>query len=146
MYDFQEFIDCVNDKGTAILMQPEDFIDFKNEKGNSKDVHSPWIANISEVQFRRNETKIFWKSSFTDEDYQESEFLKLKFRKQCKNRLPCPRKGRARGINAAKKEQIVKKLLPLIDQNRVGFWLDMPCDSNSADLSISMEHLQSTDF
>ena len=40
MYDFQDFVDCVNDKGTAILMQPEDFIDFKNEKGNSKDVHS----------------------------------------------------------------------------------------------------------
>ena len=28
----------------------------------------------------------------------------------------------------------------------MGFWLDMPCESNSADLSISMELLQSTDF
>ena len=28
----------------------------------------------------------------------------------------------------------------------IDVWLDMPCDSNSADLSISMVHLQSTDF
>ena len=108
---------------------------------SAKDVHCPLIADISQAQFRRNETKIFWKSSFADQDYKESEFLKLKFRKQCKNRVHCPRKGGTRGINAAKKEQIVKKLVlvPLMDQNRVGFWLDMPCDSNSADLSISME-------
>ena len=62
------------------------------------------IADISEAQFRRNETKFFWKSSFADQDYKESE---LKFRKQYKHRVPCPREGEARGINAAKKEQIV---------------------------------------
>ena len=102
------------------------FIDFQNDKGGAKDVHCLLIADISEAQFRRNETKIFWKSSFADQDYKESELLKLKFRKQCKNRAPCPRKGGARGINAAKKEQIVKKLVPLMNQNRVGYRLDMP--------------------
>ena len=101
MYDFQDFVDCVNDKGAVILMHPEDFIDFQNEKRSAKDVHCHLIADISEAQFRRNETKIFWKSSFAGQDYKESEFLKLKFRKQCKNRVSCFRKGGARGINAA---------------------------------------------
>ena len=129
-------------KGTVILMHPEDFIDFQNEKGSAKDVHCPHITD-SEAQFRRNETKISWKSSFTDQDYKESKFLKLKFRKQCKNRVPCPQKGGGWEINAAKKEKIVKKLVPLMEQNSMRFWLDMPCGSN---VSISMEHLQSTDF
>ena len=48
LYDFQDFVDCVNDKGTAILMHPGDFIDFQNEKGSAKDVHCPLIADISE--------------------------------------------------------------------------------------------------
>ena len=75
LFDFQDFVDCGNDKGAAILMHTEDFIDFQNGKGSAKDVHCTLIADISDAQFRRNVTKIFWKSSFTDQDNKESEFL-----------------------------------------------------------------------
>ena len=55
LYDVQNFVDCVN----VILLHPEDFIDFQNEKRSAEDVHCPLIADISEAQFGRNETKIF---------------------------------------------------------------------------------------
>ena len=57
LYDAQDFVDCVNDnKGTVILMHPEDFFDFQNEGRSVKDVHCPLIADISEAWFRRNES------------------------------------------------------------------------------------------
>ena len=103
LYDFQDFIDGVHDKGTLILMHPEDFIDFQNEKGSAEDVHCPLIADISKSSLEEMKLRFSGNPPSTDQDYKESEFLKLKFRKQCKNRVPCPRKGGARGINAVKK-------------------------------------------
>ena len=39
LYDFQDFVACVNDKGTAIIIDAADFIYYKNEKGIAKDIH-----------------------------------------------------------------------------------------------------------
>ena len=46
LYDFQDFVDCVNYKSTVILMHPEDFIRLQNEKWSAKDVHCPHCGHI----------------------------------------------------------------------------------------------------
>ena len=63
---------------TAIEMHPSDFLDYKNEKGNGKDSKCPYIADISVIQFHKGSTKLIWKSSFYNNDFQWTEFLKLK--------------------------------------------------------------------
>ena len=45
LYDFQDFVDCVNNRGSADIMKPEDFFEDVNEKGSSKDVICPLLQN-----------------------------------------------------------------------------------------------------
>ena len=56
-------------------MSHEDFHDFRNYKSNGKDTNYPLIADISVVQFRKSDTKIYWKTSFNDSEFKSGQFL-----------------------------------------------------------------------
>ena len=61
-----DFVNCVENCGVAIQMKPEDFIDYRNEKGSGKDVNCPLLQKTSVIQ---------------SIEYEESEFLMKKIRK-----------------------------------------------------------------
>ena len=76
LYDFQDFVRCVESKGTAVLMESKDFVNFRNEKSIAKDTCYPKIAEMSQVHFKKMSTKIYWKCSFDfGEEFQFGEFL-----------------------------------------------------------------------
>ena len=65
-----------------------------------------------------------------------------KFRGLCsKKRLP-RKNGTPRGVNKAKKDDILKKLLHLMPENRWRFWETLPESLEGDDLSINLEHLK----
>ena len=88
LYDFQDFVDCVAKRGSAVFMNRDDFIDDSNEKGSGKDVRCPILSlslfivtilqKVSEVQLRKGSTKLYWKQDFDDLQYKQIEFLKKK--------------------------------------------------------------------
>ena len=75
LYDFNDYIQVVNLCGNAIEMSHEDFYDFRNYKSNGKDKNYPLIADIPVVQFRKSDTRIYWKTSFEESALKSCRFL-----------------------------------------------------------------------
>ena len=75
LYDFNDYVECVEKGGMSIEMKSEDFLDISSGKSSGKDVRCPRIADISEIVFKKGNTKMFWETSFSDTTYQSSEFL-----------------------------------------------------------------------
>ena len=73
--DFKDFSMCVNMRGKSIEMQPSDFIDYKNDKGTCKDISAPLLTNVSVIKFKKDSTHMFWKESFIDDDFKDTEFF-----------------------------------------------------------------------
>ena len=59
LYNFKDFVECLDSAGKVSVMAAEDFFDFRNQKNSGKDTNYPKLAEISEVQFRNRETKTF---------------------------------------------------------------------------------------
>ena len=60
LYDFNDYVDCVDLSRKAFLMRPEDFFDFKSYQSKAKDTNYPNPSEVSEIWFRKGETKLFW--------------------------------------------------------------------------------------
>ena len=86
-------------------MKPCDFIDYKKEKGTTNDMVLPLLANVTVLQFRKNSTKFYWKESFNDIEFKESEFLKRKTRTEFLAWKKYHGKGKARGTTQEKKKR-----------------------------------------
>ena len=141
MYDFDDFVKCVENCGVAVLMKPNDFFDYMNEKGSGKNINCPLLRKLSVIQFRKYSSKIFWKNNFSEDEYQESEFLKKKTQRAFLNWKPYPSKGQARGITHSKKVEIVNKLSRFMKPCHLRFWEDLATSVESEDLTINIEHL-----
>ena len=140
LYDFDDFVDCVDKRGTAIQMESNEFFEYENEKGTAKDIKTPLLKDISVVQFRRASTKMYYKNRFDDDEFKEAEFMKKKSRNKFKKWTLYKSKGEPRGILDSKKEDIIKKLLPLYEnQEKRTFWEQLPSNAESLDLTINLE-------
>ena len=94
---------------------------------------------FQQVQFRRGETKIFWKTSFEEDTHADGEFLKKAVAKQVlRGSLPTNRTA-ARGICSSKKMDIIAKLCPLMPANRQNFWTTLPESATASDLLNNFE-------
>ena len=77
---------------------------------------------------------MFWKTDMQLVEFKEGEFLQKKFIKIWQAKNVFQRKPGPRGIPLKKKEDIVKKLCPLMEEeNRRKFWESLPV-SDVADL------------
>ena len=75
MHDFNDYIQVVNLCGNAIEMWHEDFYDFRNYKSNRMEKNYLLIADISVVKFWKNDTRIYWKTSFEESELKSGHFL-----------------------------------------------------------------------
>ena len=66
--------------------------------------------------FKKSETKVFWKESYLQEEFQSSIFLKKKIEAKIKLAKFPPSRREPRGITTSKKN-IVEKLLPFMPGN-----------------------------
>ena len=62
IYDFEDFSSLVGDVGEAVIMQPDDFRMFQNEKMSGKKAAVPKMA--SEVEFRKGFAGFFFKTGY----------------------------------------------------------------------------------
>ena len=109
-------------------MLPEDFYDFKSKLSKGKDTcYPPYLDDVAVIKFEKGFTGMFWNTDMRATEFQYEEFLQKKFIKVWQNfevfqRKPCPR-----GIPLHKKDDIVKKLCPLMEgPNRQIFWEALP--------------------
>ena len=83
--------------------------------------------------FKKSETKVLWKESYLQEEFQSSIFLKKKIEAKIKLAKFPPSQRELRGITTSKKN-IVEKLLPFMPGNRHEFWRSLFINNNSNDL------------
>jgi hypothetical protein len=105
-------------------MQNSDFLMWQQGQSTTKlqKKNKPVLANIAELQFRRNDTKLYFKNDHTDTEFIECDFLKRNFKLE----IPCCKYNLPKGISRKIKEQIVANLCPFMPSNRTNFWHSLP--------------------
>ena len=62
VYDFEDFVKCVQKVGNIKIMEPKDFFTFENRlsQGSSSKNSRPLLASVTVVEFRRGSQKMFF--------------------------------------------------------------------------------------
>jgi hypothetical protein len=125
--DFDDFKSAFCTNGVAVEMSCADFRDWENGVSSAAFTSKPVLSDVCAVQFRRGSCKLYWKTSY-DGDWSEGHFMKIKLAKSLlEGSLPEARDS-PRGISQAKKDGIIKKLCPLMNENRRRFWESNRCE------------------
>ncbi|GFR74839.1 THAP domain-containing protein 9 [Elysia marginata] len=137
IFDFDDFQQCVEEAGCHVhAMVVSDFADWESGASNyhlSRAEPRPYLSKIVWAEFRRDAPEtLFFKESFTDQEASSCSFIK-------KGYDPTPKfRKNPRGIANEKKEKILKKLVPLMPQNRKSFWEELPMNPKSKDLATAL--------
>ena len=124
LQDFSDLVDIVNERGDAVEMSSNDFLSVnKNASEGNFASNKPKVENVQVVCFNRGSTKLYWKESFSEKEFHSTDWLQKKAEKQ--NSMPFPCVVGQRGINTLKKDNIVKTLLPHLEENIRKYWLEM---------------------
>ena len=134
VYDFEDFVAAINQHGIAVSMNVEDFSFWENGASSAKFTVKPILADVSVVQFRRGYTKIFWKTSMDDDEWQVGDFLKKKTASLLLGGYRFPSRSSPRGIPQNKKNEIESKLCALMPVGRRAFWSALSVNDNYDDL------------
>lgn len=114
------------------MLPLDTFCDWKNKKRTTKNKDDPFInfklTNIVQARFVRNSFNLWYKCDFED-DSSEINFLQKSAIREI-GRRPASNNIR-RGIPTDKKQEIVKKLVHLMPQNRQSFWKELPTSEGS---------------
>lgn len=112
MNDVIDVIKQSSKNNVPILLYYEDFMAFKDGcKQRRKlstaggDTNIPLLENVRVAEFRKSSNSLFFKKSYNQENFVESQFLKSKFSLEMAGKLACNR-----GVNTLKKRKIVEQL------------------------------------
>nr|CAI5840917.1 unnamed protein product [Callosobruchus analis] len=90
----------------------------------------PYFKDIVSVKFLKGSTNFRYKTDYDDLDYKVLEDLLKK-----KSKLTFPPQSEApRGVSKAKKDTIIKALVPKMKNSRRPFWLELPENASAKDL------------
>ena len=116
-------------------MSEGDFFEWENSVSQGSFASGkPLLCNVQVVQFRKNETKMFWKENHEEASFKSAEFLKKKIASKIEKSIFPRIHSEPRGITSAKKDGIVSKPVPIMPQNRHRFWSFLFVNENSKDL------------
>lgn len=135
--DMSEYIDLVSSCGpTKYLQEASDFYELTNgvsmyHLSNLKE-NRPYLRSVREAMFKTGDLNMHFKLDTFDNDYKSYDILKATF--DCNIFPGC--KKHPRGLNTNKKENILKKLLPLMApiEKYKTFWCNLPVSRLSADI------------
>jgi len=117
------------------------FCDWKNKQRTTKNKDDPLInfklTNIVQARFLKKSFNLGYKCDFEDDNSEINFLQKSAFREV--GRRPSSNKTQ-RGIPTNRKQEIVKKLLHLMPQNRQSFWKELPTSEGSLDLLNNEEY------
>jgi len=120
--DFVSVVASSNSKKMEVIeMENANVLKWKDGHSTAKTKKAPKLSQMAEIQLRRGSRSLFFKHSHRDCDFTELDFLLAKF----DLKMPPPLRPHDRGIEKTKKEDILKKLCPLMPPNRRAFWLSL---------------------
>lgn len=132
-------------KNTRVkVLDTKDFFLWKNEKAPKKgpEKDSILLNRIVQVTFQKGQKDLCYKYDF-DDTLQRFDFLKQKSKRM--KGLPENVKG-PRGISKAKKQGILRLSIHISDERKTQFWIDLPVNEESPDLTTCFEGCQSDDI
>lgn len=137
LYDFNDFVESVktinNGKVVVKSLEPFNFSIWPDLSSKAKlKRNKVLLKDIVELQAERGNFNLKYRSNFS-ENFKDLNFLLFSVSKVKTIDEP-ERQDNPRGINEAKKKEIIDKLLPLMPENRKTFWFNLPTSSTSADL------------
>ncbi|KAK5915997.1 hypothetical protein CesoFtcFv8_001540 [Champsocephalus esox] len=122
VYDFDDFLSVVGNSNSkkveVVELKNEGIRDWTDGHSAVKSKRLPKLADLKVVQLRRGSRSMFVKISHEEEDFTELDFLQKKFQLK----IPTTLRPQDKGIEEAKKRDILKKLGPLMPPNRRLFW------------------------
>ncbi|KAJ8364805.1 hypothetical protein SKAU_G00136360 [Synaphobranchus kaupii] len=126
VYDFEDFVSVVassnSRKVEVVEMRNADVWNWRNGHSSVKTKKAPKLAEMSEIQLRHGSRSLFFKLSHADAHFTELDFLQKKFQLK----MPTALRPQDRGVEEAKKSDIITKLCPLMPPNRRVFWCSLP--------------------
>lgn len=139
--DFKDFKDCckkASSRMNVTEMKCTDFFKLENKlksvnrkkKSSEGDCQLPYFKDIVAVKVVRGCSSLYIKTNFNDVDYTCFDNI---LKKQTNLVFPQPIQM-PRGISSEKKETIVTKLVPKMQESRRYFWHNLPENSNADDL------------
>lgn len=134
VFDFDDFVAVVEAPKIKVTVPPADsFKALKPMQSQAKLSKRPCLlSEMRVVEFRRGSTVMHFKRRHSDIEFSPFDFLMKKFKPGTVAHQPL--RANARGIPTAKKDDIISKLLPLMPDNRQGFWTSLKCSEDVPDL------------
>ena len=129
LYDFDDYLVCVERVGSAMKMQTIDFKQWENQlsQGKASKNTRPLLENLSVAQFRKGKPYLFFKTSHAGKEFAMADFLKNAFKQlvMSEESPVIPPVSIYRGIDQSRKDGIVRILVPLMPGNRRRFWQEL---------------------
>lgn len=130
VYDFQDFVECIqkSNSGKVVMavMDLKDFYtwpDFTSQNKLKKTSPRAYLHSMVHVRFTRGLKTLDYKNNFS-EDFTTLNFLTAK---ALKGNLPQPKPLETpQGISKERKDNLITKLSPIIPENRLKFWRELP--------------------
>ena len=131
VYDFPDFSSIVNSKGIAVEMEVSDFKEYESKLSKAKCTNYPLLENVVVVRFVHGSEKMYWKENMDVTDFKSGYFLSTKFVQAMMKRNPFLQRTSPKGFALEKKNELIKKLCPLMKENRRSFWESLPVSNDS---------------
>lgn len=134
VYDFQDFCQAIekSNSGKTYVKQMEvsDFFVFKShvsqQKIKDRTGNRIYLKDIVEVMVNRGKYCLYYKTDFDAEEYSQLNCLKSK-------KPPKPNvRSQPKGIPFSRKQEIIKKLGPLMPESRITFWRNIPVSTEKS--------------
>ena len=126
--DYQDFVTMVAESGVqAMTMEPNDFFDFEDGISRTKltllgkEGLRPQLRDVRAMQVRREDEKLFIKTSHTAKTWRGLHLLKTTYDPS----EPPQRRNVPRGIDKVKIDKLCQTLLPLMPPHKRSFWLQL---------------------
>lgn len=133
IYDFQQFLKIMrsaNENTQTLPLTFRDFYQFRDQKSPKKVSKAKFkISKVVSAEFRKGSYSVFVGLSHTQDVLQKVSFLSRDFSPV----LPLPHQV-PRGINSAKKDRILKDIVPMLPDVSRYFWRDLYESKDSEDL------------
>jgi len=133
--DFENVVKSASKKISLASLTYHDMYLFEDFHKRSPSL--PKLTMVKSIKFRKGSNKMFYKTSLSDVNFIEVDFLHPKIdtsKDNFPNERPYPR-----GLNPKKKEEIVRVLVPHMTSRKAKFWQNLPTSTQSPDLCVNRD-------
>ncbi|XP_039542041.1 uncharacterized protein LOC120489360 isoform X2 [Pimephales promelas] len=136
LFDFDDFVRVIKYSSSnieIIRLENKNILAWKGGQSQSKLSQAvSKLAEMVEIQARRGSKDLFFKTSHDDTEHCKLDFLKKNLKKNTLQ-IPACLREKDKGVSLTKKAEIIKKLIPLMPENRRRFWRELTVAEDDED-------------